>query len=696
MDGLLIERLTHPFGRGKYAIIVGGGVLLLAALVAVHITQGAANISVPTILDSIVAPDGSIEHEIVRHLRMPRAVVGVLAGAAFAISGSLIQASTRNPLASETTLGVTAGAYLALIVFVVFAPTLPPELSWISSLSGVVIAFAGGMGAALLVYVIAAGIQVTPVRLVLAGIAVGMVVSALTSALLIFFTEQTRGVLFWGAGSLIQNDWKNASFAWPLIAGTAFIAVLMGRRMDLLMLGDDMAQSLGINVRRSRLMATFVAVFMTAIAVSIVGPIGFVGLVAPHLVKLMGLMQQRQVIIASAIWGGIIIIAADITARVLSGGISELPAGTVTAVVGAPFLLWLARRATMAEGAKPVSKDVTLRIVHRGNLTYAAILTATIVLLGTTVVLGIIFGSTQLTIGELWDTFTGNGTAFTDKVIYDLRMPRIFVAALAGASLAVSGLFMQGIVRNSLAAPDIIGITSGAALMAVTTIVLFRDSPFGSIQLAALAGAFVAFAVVYVASWQRYHGISPMRLALVGISISAFASSIINIIVIKADVLAAAALIWLAGSTHARGWDELSQLVTWPLVLVPLAWILARKLDIMALGDDLSKALGLSLERTRLALLVIGVASTAAAVSVVGTLGFVGLVAPHMARILVGNHHRKLVPLAAVMGAILVVVADTVGRIVLAPSEVPSGIVTALIGTPYFLWLMWRSKSSHD
>jgi ABC-type Fe3+-siderophore transport system permease subunit len=696
VGGLQIERLTHPFGRGKYAIVVGGGVLLLAALVAVHITQGAANIGIPTILDSIFAPDGSIEHEIVRHLRMPRAVVGVLAGAGFAISGALIQASTRNPLASETTLGVTAGAYLALIVFVIFAPTLPAEFSWISSLSGVVIAFAGGMGAALLVYVIAAGIQVTPVRLVLAGIAVGMVVSALTSALMIFFTEQTRGVLFWGAGSLIQNDWKNASFSWPLIAGTAFIAVLMGRRMDLLMLGDDMAQSLGINVKRSRLMATFVAVFMTAIAVSIVGPIGFVGLVAPHLVKLMGLTQQRQVIIASAVWGSIIIIAADITARVLSGGISELPAGTVTAVVGAPFLLWLARRATMAEGAKPASKDVTLRIVPRGNLTYAAILTTTIVLLGTTVVLGIIFGSTQLTIGELWDTFIGNGTAFTDKVIYDLRMPRIFVAALAGASLAVSGLFLQGIVRNSLAAPDIIGITSGAALMAVTTIVLFQDSPFGSIQLAALVGAFAAFAVVYVASWQRHHGISPMRLALVGISISAFASSIINIIVIKADVLAAAALIWLAGSTHARGWDELSQLIAWPLILVPLAWILARKLDIMALGDDLSRALGLSLERTRLALLFIGVASTAAAVSVVGTLGFVGLVAPHMARILVGNHHRKLVPLAAVMGAILVVVADTVGRIVLAPSEVPSGIVTALIGTPYFLWLMWRSKSSHD
>jgi ABC-type Fe3+-siderophore transport system permease subunit len=669
---------------------------LLLALVSIHITQGAADIGLSTIWESIFAPDGSIEHEIVRHLRMPRATVGVLAGAGFAIAGALVQASTRNPLASETTLGINAGAYLALIVFVVFAPTLPSELSWISSLSGVMVAFIGGMGAAMLVYVIAAGIQVTPVRLVLAGIAVALVFSALTSALLIFFTEQTRGVLFWGAGSLIQNDWKNATFAWPLIAGTAVLAIIIGRKMDLLLLGDDMAQSLGINAKRIRLSATFIAVFLTAVSVSIVGPIGFVGLVAPHLVRLMGVTKQRPLMVAAAVWGGIIIVGADIVARILSGGISELPAGTVTAVVGAPFLLWLARRATMSEGTRPPSKDVTLRIVPRGNLTYAAILTATIVLLGTTVILGIVFGSTQLTLGQLVDTFTGNGTSFTDKVIFDLRMPRIFVAALAGASLAISGLLLQGIVRNSLASPDIIGITAGAALMAVSFIVLFQDSPFGSIQLAALAGAFVAFAIVYLSSWQRYSGIQPMRLALVGISISAFASSVINVIVIKADVLAAAALIWLAGSTHARGWDELSQLVAWPLVLLPLAWMLARKLDIMALGDDLSKALGLSLERTRLVLLTIGVASAAAAVSVVGTLGFVGLVAPHMARILVGNHHRKLVPLAAVLGATLVVVADTLGRIVLAPSEIPSGIVTALIGTPYFLWLLWRSKSAHE
>lgn len=689
------EHFLHPFGRGRQALVLGGGTAILVALVLLHITQGAADISVPTIWDAIFAPDGSTQHEIVRHLRLPRAVVGVLAGAAFAIAGTLVQAATRNPLASETTLGINAGAYLALTAFVVFAPSLPLELAFISSLSGVAIAFIGGIAAALLVYAIAAGVQITPVRLALAGIAVGMVFAALTSAMFIFFTEQTRGVLFWGAGSLIQNDWKNASFSWPLIAAAGVLALIMGRKMDVLLLGDDIAQSLGISVQKTRLSATFIAVFLTAVSVSIVGPIGFVGLVAPHLVRLMGVTKQRPLMITSAVWGGIIIVGADIVARLLAGGISELPAGTITAVIGAPFLIWLARRATMSEGARAPSRDVTLRIVPRGNATYAIILAACIILLGSSVVIGIIFGSTQFTLGELVDTFTGHGTEFAEKVIYDLRMPRIFVAALAGASLAVSGLFLQGIVRNALAAPDIIGITAGAALMAVTFLILIPDSPFGSIQFAALVGAFVAFAVVYLASWQKSGGISPTRLALVGISISAFASSIINVVIIKADIFAASALIWLAGSTHARGWDELSQLVAWPLILIPLAWVLARKLDIMALGDDLSKALGISLERTRLVLLVIGVASTAAAVSVVGTLGFVGLVAPHMARILVGNYHRKLVPLAAVMGAILVVVADTVGRIVLAPSEVPSGIVTALLGTPYFLWLLWRSKSTH-
>lgn len=691
-----LRLLGRPFGRGRQAMVLGGGVAILAALVIVHVTQGAANIGISTIWDAIFVPDGSTEHEIVRHLRLPRAVVGVLAGAAFAVAGALVQATTRNPLASETTLGINAGAYLALIVFVVFAPTLPAEYSFISSLSGVLVAFLGGLASALLVYLIAAGVQITPVRLVLAGIAVGMVMSALTSALLIFFTEQTRGVLFWGAGSLIQNDWRNVSFSWPLIVGAAFLAVVLGKKLDVLLLGDDAAQSLGIDVKKARFSSTLTAIFLAAVAVSIVGPIGFVGLVAPHLVRLMGVTKQRPLIVSSAVWGGIIIVGADVLARLIVGGISEIPAGSITAVIGAPFLIWLARRATMSEGARPPSKDVTLRILPRRNATYAVILAAAAVLLGVAVVLGIAFGSTQFTLGQLADTVMGNGTAFSEKVIYDLRMPRILVAALAGASLAVSGLFLQGIVRNALAAPDIIGITSGAALVAITFLILIPDSPFGSIQLAALVGAFAAFVVVYVAAWQKGAGLSPMRLALIGISISAFASSMINVIIIKADIFAASALIWLAGSTHARGWDELSQLVAWPLILIPLAWVMARKLDIMALGDDLSRALGLPLERTRLVLLVIGVSCTAAAVSVVGTLGFVGLVAPHMARILVGNYHRKLVPLAAMMGAVLVVVADTVGRIVLSPSEVPSGIMTALLGTPYFLWLMWRSKSANQ
>nr|MBA2454071.1 iron chelate uptake ABC transporter family permease subunit [Chloroflexia bacterium] len=156
------------------------------------------------------------------------------------------------------------------------------------------------------------------------------------------------------------------------------------------------------------------------------------------------------------------------------------------------------------------------------------------------------------------------------------------------------------------------------------------------------------------------------------------------------------ALVWLSGSTYARDWDDLQRLLPWLVVLLPVAWLAARQLDVLGLGDDAARAIGMPLERTRLAILTVAVALSAAAVSVVGTIGFVGLIGPHTARILLaGQHqHRKLVPLAAILGALLVTLADTIGRFALAPKEIPAGLVTALIGAPYFLWLLWRGRMS--
>lgn len=660
-------------------VVFGAGFLVLFLLVILHVMQGQAGFGPGVVLEAIFTYDGSLLHDVVRYVRLPRTVVGIVAGAAFAVSGVLFQTVTRNPLASPATLGVNAGAYLALVLAAVFAPGLPG--------GSLMIAFAGGLVAAGLVYALAAGAGATPLRLALAGVAVSLALAAVTGSLQLIYENETAGLFLWGAGSLAQNDWSGVVYALPRVAVGLTLALLMVRALDLLLLGDDVARSLGLRVQRNRLGATVLAVFLAASAVSVVGPIAFVGLIVPHLVRLVGLKHHLLLLPASALWGAVLLIAADILAQQVGTNVGDLPAGAVTALIGAPFLVWLARRVGRSGG---VGKGEQGPARRGPALPYPLLLSGVALLLTAMLVVGMSLGSISLSIPELVRTVFGEGNALHEQIVFGLRLPRLLVAALAGGSLAASGLLLQGVVRNPLAGPEIIGITSGAGVSALTVLILFPETPLMLIPLAALAGAFAAFAVVYLASWQG--GVSPTRLALVGLAVSAFCAAIINVLIVQADVRVAQALVWLSGSIYARGWQEVGNLIFWPLLLLPVAFYVARWLDLLALGELLPTALGLPLERARAIVLTLAVALAAAAVSIVGTISFVGLIAPHVARLLGGHRHRRLLPLAVLLGALLVVSADILGRVLLAPKQIPAGLVTAVLGAPYFLWLLWRGR----
>jgi iron complex transport system permease protein len=663
------------------ALVCSSGSILLLVLLLIHLTQGQAKLNFGIVLEAILSPDNSDAHNLIRYLQMPRAVIGVLAGIALGIAGVLFQTTTRNPLASPTTLGVNAGAYLAVVAGTIFAPKL-------FAAAPVLVAFAGGLLAALLVYAIAASVQVTPIRLVLAGVAVSLTLAAFTAALQLFYENETAGLFLWGAGSLVQTDWSGTTYALPQVLIGAAVAMLLTRTLDVLLLGDEVARSLGQRVQLVRLLAIAIGVFLAAVVTSVVGAIGFVGLVAPHIVRLMGVRQHLFLLPGAAIWGAVLVIGADVAARLMTTNVSELAAGSVTALIGAPFLIWLARQTKRPDSG--ATSDRALRVDWR-TPSYPVLLGIAVLLLLAALIVGTAFGDVYLSLPEIIQSLTGNGSGFSRQVLFDLRLSRLLVGMLAGASLAVSGLLLQGVVRNPLAGPEIVGITSGAGLSVLLVLVLVDNAPVTFVPIAAMFGAFAAFGVVCAASWQD--GLTAARLALVGIAVSAFCSASTNLLVVQARLQVAQALVWLSGSTYARSWDELRQLIAWPLILLPLAWGVARWLDIMALGDDFPKVLGIQLQQARLILLAIAVALAAAAVSTVGTISFVGLVAPHAARLLVGSHHRKLVPLSALLGAILVVVADTIGRTALAPKEIPAGLVTAMIGTPYFLWLLWQSRT---
>ncbi len=277
-------------------------------------------------------------------------------------------------------------------------------------------------------------------------------------------------------------------------------------------------------------------------------------------------------------------------------------------------------------------------------------------------------------------------------VVNVLRLPRALVALLVGMGLATAGTILQGLTRNPLAAPEIIGINSGASLMAVAFIVLLPGLPIYWLPVAAFVGGLSAAIAIYLLAWNQ--GSSPIRLILVGIGLTALTGAFTNLVITFGNINAVSqALIWLTGSVYGRSWEHLWPLLPWLAVFIPLSLVLARDLDTLNLGDNLAQGLGSRVEWTRSLLLLCTVALAGASVATAGTIGFVGLMAPHLARQLVGPSHAGLIPVAALTGACIVELADLAGRLLFAPIELPCGVITAVIGAPYFLWLLYQQRN---
>lgn len=279
-----------------------------------------------------------------------------------------------------------------------------------------------------------------------------------------------------------------------------------------------------------------------------------------------------------------------------------------------------------------------------------------------------------------------------DFIVNTLRLPRMLVAALVGMALGVSGAIMQGLTRNPLASPDMLGISSGASLVAVALIVVFPAVSTAVLPFAAFAGALVVAVLIYLLAWRG--GDSPIRLVLVGIGLTSVTSAMTTIMITFGNVNdVQRAMVWLTGSVYARSWDDFWPLFAWLVVFVPLALLLSRHLNALGLGEDVARGLGSHVVMQRGLLLLITVALAGATVAAAGAIGFVGLIAPHIARRLVGPSGEGVVPTAALFGGLIVVAADLVGRTIIAPIELPCGLITAVIGAPFFIYLLYRARA---
>lgn len=317
-----------------------------------------------------------------------------------------------------------------------------------------------------------------------------------------------------------------------------------------------------------------------------------------------------------------------------------------------------------------------------------AVVPALALLLIVTCIVSIGIGAIRITPLEVLHALTDSSGSVNARIIAELRLPRITVAAICGALFAVSGAMLQGVVRNPLASPDLVGVGAGAGVAAVLTLILLPNAPAWLLPVGAFVGAWLGFALVIWLSVKNGE-VTPLRVALIGVAVGAALGAVQQLVLIRAPDSIGQALSFLSGTVYGADWARVSSLLPW-LTLLPIAWLLAGKLDVLAFSDEVSKALGMRLMLTRLACMSVAVALAAAAVTGAGVLGFVGLIGPHAARLLVGSRHSGLLPTSALLGAMLVVVADALGRGLLPPLEIPAGIITTLIGAPYFLLLMRR------
>lgn len=324
--------------------------------------------------------------------------------------------------------------------------------------------------------------------------------------------------------------------------------------------------------------------------------------------------------------------------------------------------------------------------------TWGVIFTLLIAILAT-LIISLNMGIMSITPTEVWNTIFGNGTGQNQLVLFNFRLPRIVIALLIGAGMAISGAILQSVTHNELADPGILGINAGAGFAVVLFIFFSVGSETSSVFLlpiAALVGAIIAAALIYTISWKK--GVSPIRLILVGIGINAAFSALIIVFQLKMDPNDfMKATVWLSGNISGTDWRYALALLPWIVVCIPIAFYKARTLNTLHLGDETAQGLGTSVERERMFLLFIAVALAGASVSVGGAIAFLGLVIPHLARKLVGARHEVMLPTAALLGSLLLLVADTVGRNILAPSEIPVGLVVSVIGGSYFIYLLMKT-----
>lgn len=332
---------------------------------------------------------------------------------------------------------------------------------------------------------------------------------------------------------------------------------------------------------------------------------------------------------------------------------------------------------TIAEKRIPARRRIVM--------THSAVASASVALLLLAGLAGLMVGAVHVPLSEIWPALTSTEDTEARQIIWNLRLPRVLTGMLVGACLAMAGAFLQGVFRNPLSDPGIIGVSSGGGLAAVVIMILFPEQ-IALLPIAAFAGALAAALVIYLLAWKG--GASPVRLILAGVAVNSLLGAAMTALMLLNSEKVQSVLPWMSGSLNGRSWQHFETLLPYAAIGIIVSFFLLKQANLLILGDDAAKVLGQRVETSRLLIVLVSTFLAGAAISIVGMVGFVGLVVPHIVRLLVGSDYRILLPVSAIGGAALVVAADTAARTLFDPIEFPVGILLALLGAPFFLYLL--------
>ena len=639
--------------------------LLVAALLFLH--EASQRVGFGGWLDAVLSSSPSMDEIILVYGVFPRAAVAIAAGAALGLAGALLQQLLRNPIADPSTLGISAGAQLAIVIATLFFP------EFLDGNRNVVALIGAGIAAAI-VFTLGWRRAFEPVTMVVSGLLVGVTAAAFSASLMLAQGEYLMSLVTWNGGSLSQQDWSVFQSLFVELVIGAGLAALLIRPLLLLGLGDSSARALGVSLKGVRFGVAAIATALSGLVAANVGLVSFVGLAAPAFVRGCGARRPVTVIALSPLAGGLFLWLCDGAVQWLASASGEsFPTGAVTALIGGPLLLWLLPQVRAIE----VHEE---RAVAGNRIAFPKGILLLLAFLPVILALAFLIGRT----GQDWAIL--NYRQFAD--LAPMRWPRLLAAAGAGGLLSLTGAILQRLTGNPMASPEVIGVSGGAGLGFAVALTLLPAA--GSVELVtgAALGGLLSMSVVLVFASRKH--LPPEKLLLAGIAIGSLCSSVLSALMAIGDQRAWQILAWIGGTASGATPGTAIFLATFSVGTLILVLAFQRWLTVLPLGLPLSLALGVPVRFSRIAILIVCGLATGAASLLVGPLSFVGLIAPHIAARAGFATARDHLVGSFVLGALLMAFADFGARTATFPYELPLGLFAAMVGAPYLIWLVGR------